>query len=83
MNGSTVNKQRTDITEYLIHWTSKSRFSSIIETGLLVADWGVRTVSEEEACRTISGDRPAVCFGEVPVGNYLQSSLALPNRYSR
>jgi hypothetical protein len=39
--------------------------------------------SPDEGGYTIRGIKKAVCFSEMPIGNYLQSTVANPSRYPR
>ncbi len=72
-----IIKQRTDMSKYLLHWTTKEGFESIIKTGFFKATFAPRG---NPGNSTIYGDYPAVCFSETPIGNYFQS-LCVEKRY--
>jgi len=78
-----ILERRTDQTEYLIHWTTSENFVGILKSGFLRATFAVRGWHPDARGNTIKGHVPAVCFSEMPVGNYLQSAVANPSRYPR
>ncbi|WP_420645296.1 hypothetical protein [Candidatus Leptofilum sp.] len=74
-----IIRKRKDLSSYLIHWTTKRNFYSILRFGYLKPSDARRSYSNTP---TIYGNTPAVCFSEMPIGNYLQS-LSVDNRYWR
>jgi hypothetical protein len=81
MRKEKILEQRTDVSRYLLHWTTRERFRGIVRGGFLVATYAPREISPEETFNTIRGNKKAVCFTEMPIGNYLQSAVADPSRY--
>jgi hypothetical protein len=73
-----IIKQRTDMSEYLVHWTVQEHLWPILRSGFLIASDGRR---EPNDTPTIRGGAVAVCFSETPAGNYLQSIVAEPRTY--
>lgn len=78
-----IIEQRTDISKYLFHWTTCDSFFGIIKGGFFIATFAPRMISSEEGFHTIRGNKEAVCFTEMPIGNYLQSTATDPSRYPR
>jgi hypothetical protein len=80
-----IIKHRTDMSKYLIHWTDKNHFYAIIGSGFFIASKARRPVGDLmigwELYPTIHGREKAVCFSEMPVGNWLQS-IATHHLYS-
>jgi len=82
MNADEIVNRRTDMSQYLFHWTDKSHFLEIIRSGFLIATSAPRDVPNG-VFPTIRGNRSAVCFSEMPIGNYLQSTVIDSSRYKR
>jgi hypothetical protein len=82
MNADEIVSRRTDMTRYLFHWTDKSHLCDIVQSGFLVATFASRDVPNG-VFNTIRGNKRAVCFSEMPIGNYLQSTVINPSRYKR
>jgi hypothetical protein len=80
MGRDTIIERRSDMSRYLIHWTTAKAFEAIIRSGFLIPGWATRShdvgTSEEGKNPTIYGSRPAVCFSEIPIGNWIQSITA-------
>lgn len=89
-----IKKARSDLTDYLIHWTRSSNadgvrrspfevLQSILECGYLKPSFATRTsaFASGPGRHTVRGPRPAVCFTEQPLSAFLNSCGALPNRY--
>lgn len=89
-----IRQARTDVTDYLIHWTSSAKdvngqyaspldvLRSIVRCGYLLPSFAPKTratVAGRED--TIRGPHPAVCFTEQPLCSFVQSCGVLPNRY--
>lgn len=72
MDPKEIIKQRTDMSEYLFHFTSESRFWSILEAGYLKATYAPRGGIMRP---TIYGPYPAACFSEMPISNFFQSLI--------
>ncbi len=68
-----ILKHRTDVSEYLIHWTDQKSFWPIIRSGFLVATRAARRIEGEDRGWPTIREGEAVCFSETPIGNYLQS----------
>ncbi len=74
-----------DLSDYLIHFTRRTgkgafdNLKSIITTGKLNPDWGVRNGK-----RGIFGDHPAVCFTDMPLFSFYQyvKNLIIPDKLS-
>lgn len=86
MSRDYIVNHRTDISSYLIHWTKKEHFWPILRSGFLIATAAPRKVLDEEygEYRNVITVRRnnAVCFSEMPIGHYLQSTVA-EKRYPR
>ena len=80
MSRSEIVGKRSDMSTYLVHWTTHYDFDAIIRSGFLVPDYAARWYDiyhgEGKRGRTIYGPRPAVCFSEMPIGNWIQSITA-------
>jgi len=89
-----IRQARTDVTDYLIHWTrgttdvngnSTSAYDIlklIIKCGYLIPSFAPKkrvTVGDRE--NTIRGHHPAVCLTEQPLNSFVQSCKVLPSRY--
>lgn len=74
-----IKNQRTDISNYLVHWTSPRLFWTIIHSGFLISSNSPKSAwwdsPDDEGEHTIRGGA-AVCFSETPLGHYLQSIVA-------
>lgn len=89
-----IKQARTDLTDYLIHWTRQSNLDgankppfevlkSIVECGYLRPSFAPRTSAFGSGVsrRTVHGPNPVVSFTEQPLSAFLQSCDALPDRY--
>lgn len=80
MGRVTIIERRSDMSSYLIHWTTAKAFDAIIRSGFLMPGraerWHDVSTSEEGKDFTIYGPRHAVCFSEMPIGNWIQSITA-------
>ncbi|MBW2063376.1 MAG: hypothetical protein JRJ03_00445 [Deltaproteobacteria bacterium] len=88
-----IKNNRTDITDWLIHWTHGRLdekgyvqpfevLKEILSCGFLkptFAPKSSRTIGETH--NTIKGDYPAVCFTDQPLSAFIQSCRALGGRY--
>ncbi len=82
----TITEKRTDMSQFLTHWTDRDRFTALLRVGVFVASAARRSVGFlglDGTRPTIYGSSPAVCFSETPIGNYLQSVDANPRYASR
>jgi hypothetical protein len=65
-----IKKERFDLSDYLIHFTRQGEKSSfetlkdIVTSGKINCGWSVRGGNGK---RTIFGEKPAVCFSEMPL----------------
>jgi len=88
-----IRKERTDITDYVIHWV-RPRYEggyvkplttllNIIECGYLKPGFAPRSSFYDRSKRpTVKGPHPAVSFTEQSFENFLKSCKILPSRYS-
>jgi len=87
VNRSEIVDRRSDMSIYLVHWTTKDDFNAIVRSGLLMPGRAPRWYWEDidglegDERSTIYGPRSAVCFTEMPIGNWVQSITAC-RRYS-
>jgi len=81
MSRDEIIGRRSDMSTYLVHWTTKYDFDAIVRSGFLVPHFAARWNYKDEGGHTIYGGRPAVCFTEMPIGNWIQS-IAAHHRYS-
>ena len=79
-----VREKRTDISQFLIHWTNHNNFfnyGGILDSGVFLPGHGERWIGpygQDGRKPTIRGPYKAVCFSETPIGNYLQSFDLIP-----
>lgn len=76
MNLDQIINQRTDISNYLIHWTNPRIFWTIIHSGFLISSHSPKPSwwdSPDDKGKPPIRGGTAVCFSETPIGNYLQS----------
>lgn len=92
-NWLAIRQGRSDLTDYLIHWTREQTIDNerlsafdmlklIVKCGFLKPSFAPRlraTIGGE--VNTIKGPYPAVCFTEQPLDAFLKSCDILPSRY--
>lgn len=90
-----IRKARTDITDWVIHWTRartvennyESTFNvlqNILRCGYLEPSFAPRksvTIRGPQT-NTIQGPYPVVCFTDQPLSSFIQSCMSLSSRYS-
>lgn len=78
-----IRRYRTDITDYLIHWTKDlGTLLQILECGYLIPTFApVYSYFGREKRQTIRGPFPAVCFTEQPLDCFLRACELRLGRY--
>ena len=88
-----IRKGRTDVTDYVIHWT-KSKIEDdkykkpldvlldIVKCGYIAVGFSLKTSIYDRSKRpTIRGPHPAACFTEQSLEQFTQSCRILPSHY--
>lgn len=78
-----IREYRTDITDYLIHWTKDlGTLLQILECGYLVPTFAPKLSRFARETRfTIQGSIPAVCLTEQPLDCFVRACDVRPERY--
>ena len=65
------------MSEYLVHWTTKEGFASIVRDGFFRPTKAARQVGrvdgDQECVPTIYGTDQVVCLTEMPIGNWIET----------